>query len=103
MRAPSIAVPCSHVGESVYYADAHGRCRALLLHVYLPGAIDGLVSRRIRFAAYGAEDPHVTLFTGDVLAALLASQPTPDLDPDNPYHERDRTVPPTSYLWLSRV
>lgn len=100
---PRLAIPCSHVGEPVFYANAAGRCCALLLHVYLPGAIDGLVSKRIRFAAYGTEDPRVTLFTGDVLAALFASQPTPDLDPDNPYADRDRTVPPTSYLWLSRV
>jgi hypothetical protein len=102
MLAPRLAIPCSHVGEPVFYANAAGHCRALLLHVYLPGAIDGLVSKRVRFAAYGAEDPHVTLFTGEVLAALLGSQPTPDLEPENPY-QHDRTVPPTSYLWLSRV
>lgn len=101
MRAPSIAVPCSHVGESVYYADARDRCRALLLHAYLPAAIDGLARKCIPFAAYGPEDPHVTLFTGDVLAALCASQPTPNLDP-LPY-ERDQGALPTSYLWLSRV
>lgn len=99
---PEAHVPCSHSGTPVFYADAQNRCCALSLHAYLPPEIRGLKRARIPFAAYGPEDLHVVLFTGDVLAALNAAQPTPDLARES-YADRDRSVVPRSHLWLTRI